>query len=209
MTCTDDFFLLPAPLRIRLWSGLALWTLALAGGCSHAHERDARADAAGLDPLDAASATHDAAPSPASCLTGSLVPSGGFHANDVLVASASCGGDSCVVFRLEGDPRCVDGTESCATCASGPTACVSRSEAPRDPEGRSLRRVFCGCRCGPGREHAAGPYCHCGADALCMPDADAAGGLCVPRDLALATGVCETDDQCGGGSSCDASHHCT
>lgn len=187
-------------------------------GCGHAHERgspsadgdaglalDAAASADAARLVDAAAA-RDAAP-PSSCAVANG-PAFSFSSAEVLVSTSPvCAADeACVVFHLRGNPACVEGTGSCSACATGASSCVVHSSQP-ETESRAIERVFCACHCGPGSGIAGTSFCACGAGSVCMPEGDPGGGMCVPRALAAAYGVCSADADCRRGH-CDATGHC-
>jgi hypothetical protein len=115
--------------------------------------------------------------------TPEVTPAGGFHGSEVSVETSSvqCRTRVCMVFHLDGDPRHVQGT---ASCAAGQTGCVVS-----DPSGasaalpNSLDRVFCSCRCGESDGNAELPLCQCTAGFVCVPPTERGGGFCVPETL--------------------------
>ena len=133
--------------------------LGLLAGCSSSHAEEAGADGAA------------ASRAGMTCEVVS-VPPGGFDAREIYLeyAGTACGGEMCMVYQLDGDPR-----SSCM-----PADCAGPAEIDA--------RMFCTCRCSgtdPGAE-----YCDCPADMTCVPNvvstggADLMGGYCVRSAIA-------------------------
>jgi hypothetical protein len=122
------------------------------------------------------------------------IPTGGFDDREVYVETSSvqCRTRTCMVFRLDGNPERIVGTDSCPDGVD----CVN-PELPVSDQ-TSLERVFCSCRCS-----AAGdvntPLCNCTSgfhcvDVLTAGGVGVQGGYCVPDELCTSDEDCTNDD---------------
>lgn len=136
-----------------------------------------------------------------------IIPEGGFRSgeNIIEVNSPQCRSNTCIVFRLEGDPSHVLGERS---CTGNPNEhCVDRNLPITNSS--SLERAFCSCRCAGSSngENVGFPLCECTFGFHCIDVADVGapnvrGGYCVPNEL------CERDEDCASGRCNLADHVC-
>src|SRR6185312_12198775 len=109
----------------------------------------------------------------------------------------------CMVYHLLGNPECTAGvTDNCPPpagptnpCINGTTSLCIEADNPDlvQIEDVSPDRVFCTCRCSASGNSSL-PLCQCTDGFRCVPDTDPGGGYCVPNELALASGICASDD---------------
>lgn len=129
------------------------------------------------------------------------IPAGGFDDREIYLETGSvqCRTRTCMVYELDGDPRQVQGSDTCVD----PDLCVSAQELDQ--------QVFCSCRCSaPQGSEVNTPLCDCGDGYTCVDDVvttggpGVRGGYCVPcikpnddRDPPLDPSVfdlCPTDE---------------
>lgn len=144
--------------------------------------------------------------------TPEAIPTSGFDPREVYVETSSvqCRTRTCMVFRLRGDPSCVNSADpSRDTCTTDPARCDGNcvdgdTDNPVPPN--SLQRVFCSCRCSA--TDANTPLCACSdgyhcVDVLTAGGVGVQGGYCVPNDY------CTSDADCDGtAGSCNAEGVC-
>ncbi|MBN8612078.1 MAG: hypothetical protein J0L92_15900 [Deltaproteobacteria bacterium] len=126
------------------------------------------------------------------------IPEMGFTSSESYVETMSvqCATRACLVYRLDGHPERVVGTDS---CPPGPASSTCVEARERD------ERVFCSCRCSLDSEHPEVTPCTCTEGFHCVDllrDGSSTTGYCLPEVF------CEDDVDCATGRRCEG-HVCS
>jgi hypothetical protein len=122
------------------------------------------------------------------------VPVDGFRSSESYIETSSvqCATRACLVYRLDGHPERIVGTDA---CPAGPasSSCVEAREVEA--------RVFCSCRCSVPDGTPDAPLCTCGDGFHCV-ELLGSGSASVRGSYCLRETFCEEDIDCASGQAC-------